>query len=127
MKLSFIHTVLQELAAEHSDGNQPLHLVCDFAWFPHSPADVAAYLIAHGEDPNGRNHAGQTPLQVLAERALLAADALDCELQDREDLAQALLDGGADPHAGAEVGITAGDAFPGLVRQQRRVVSVRLH
>jgi ankyrin repeat protein len=127
VNLVLIYQLLQEMARDDTEGNRPLHLVGNFEWFPHSCADVAAYLIAQGEDPNGRNLDGQTPLQALAERALLASDALDCDLQEREDLAEALLSAGADPWAGAAVGITAGDAFPGLVGRSVRVAAVRFH
>ncbi len=109
---------LRELA---EGGTTPLHLLGNFRFQLPSAAFVARALLDQGEDPNGRNSEGMTPLHVLAEEAVLLAPwETEDERLARLEVVRVLLQAGADPWAipvqdEAALYITPAEAFPELV------------
>lgn len=89
---------LVEISQDSEQGDRPLHLLAAFDYRHPCMRSTVQALVELGEDPNGYNGEGLTPLHVLAQDALMSAPY---EGEDERDARQAIVEIlialGADP------------------------------
>lgn len=89
---------LVEIALDSEAGDRPLHLLAAFDYRHPCMRSTVRALVELGEDPNGYNGEGLTPLHVLAQDALMSAPYEgDDEGEARQELVELLIALGADP------------------------------